>query len=120
MNSTTLFIFIGLVVLISTNTTYAKKHRISPKIREMICRRCWGRLYKYCSGSVRLSKRSVDDDTEEITSLARNFQGSSMRKQERSWLSRVKAEVYSRRKRRAYRTFRIQIKNCKVCRDICF
>ncbi|CAK8689717.1 unnamed protein product [Clavelina lepadiformis] len=74
--------------------------------RELICRRCWKRLYRPCQYSMGLSKRSLPD--------AENFAKNNQ--------SELKTQVSLRRKRRGIRRmqrFRIRI-NCRNCRTNCF
>nr|XP_039262455.1 uncharacterized protein LOC120338504 [Styela clava] len=114
-----IFFVVTVLVLSSLNTVSAGKRQFPSRFRDIICRRCWQRMFSHCKGGVRMVKRSVDD-TNQFKELDAKLK-MSKDTTERNWLSRVRRDVNSRRKRgSARRHIRIRIKSCQVCQELCF
>nr|XP_039262024.1 uncharacterized protein LOC120338154 [Styela clava] len=120
MNTSKIVLIILLFVAVGSKATVSSRRRGPIKLTEIICRRCWQKMFSYCQGAVHMVKRSVNSETQKYKDISANIQRSSDSANQ-LWLSRVRREIYSRRRRGVIRRhIRVQIRSCQVCRELCF
>lgn len=83
------FLFLIMMALVVSLSAARRPFKISPRLRNIICRRCFGKMYQHCAARMRMTKRSGKFEPIIRVTLSRFFASATERGRQYSALNRI-------------------------------